>query len=578
MSEYSIRRVISLSGVTDVRFVDSSASTPTFSGITINNDLGVGGIISGDGSGITNLVLTGASNYYVTGFTYDNLNQLTLERNGNLSALTTTIDTMSGLTINGDLTVTGSTNFSGITTTAITTDCLQFNTNYTGETIVEGKMCWDEPNGTVSLGMHGGNVSQQIGLEDYYYIKNQSGTTLENGRVIRAAGTLGASARILGEYMIADGSIPQRFALGIATEDILNGDDGYVTHFGVVRGIDTTGSLYGESWINGDVLYVSPTISGGLTKVEPLAPNKKIEMALVLDSASNGSLFVRPKSHSSFSDIQESAWSAGTENNLDVIQWDSNVSGYTLTNSPTFNSVSATTVSGVTFYGDGSNLTNITATWDGREIITVGENVNGGDLLYLGSGSTYLKASNTSDTTSSTELRIAISGITSGSTGIGLIQGQYITAGLTSGDKYWLGSTFGTYTNIQPNGDGDIVRYIGTALNSTTLEFMPDETWVEISNSSGSGTNPLLRNVITSQTILTTDYTINVTTTGATTQTLPTAVGVIGKVYNIVNSGGGDITVATTSSQTINGSVGISMTEQYLSRTFQSDGSNWILI
>jgi hypothetical protein len=82
MSEYSIRRVISLSGVTDVRFVDSSASTPTFSGITINNDLGVGGIISGDGSGITNLVLSGASNYYVTGFTYDNLNQLTLERNG----------------------------------------------------------------------------------------------------------------------------------------------------------------------------------------------------------------------------------------------------------------------------------------------------------------------------------------------------------------------------------------------------------------------------------------------------------------------------------------------------------------
>jgi hypothetical protein len=484
---------------------------------------------------------------------------------------------VSGLTINGDLTVTGSTNFSGITTTAITTDCLQFNTNYTGNTIVEGKMCWDEPNGTISLGMHGANVSQQIGLENYYYIKNQSGATLENGRVIRAAGTLGTSARILGEYMIADGSIPQRFALGIATEDIVNGDDGYVTHFGVVRGVDATGSLYGESWVDGDVLYVSPTISGGLTKVEPFAPNKKIEMALVLNAVANGSLFVRPKNHSSFSDLQESAWSAGTENNLDVIQWDSNASGYTLTSSPTFNSLSATTVSGDTFYGDGSNLTNITATWDGREVITVGEDVNGGDLLYLGSGSTYLKVSNTSDTTSSTELRIAISGITSGNSGAGIIQGKYTTTGLTAGDKYWVGAS-GDYTNIQPTGDGDIVRYIGTALSSTELEFNPDELFIELSSSSGSGTQPSFLNVSGSSSILTTDYTLNVVSTGDTTQTLPTAIGVIGKVYNIVNSGGGIVTVATTSSQTINGSIGIIMTEQYLSRTFQSDGSNWILI
>mgnify|MGYP000226651125 CR=1 FL=1 len=56
----------------------------------------------------------------------------------------------------------------------------------------------------------------------------------ENGRAIKAAGTLGASGHILGEYMIADGSVLPKYTLGISTEDILNGNSGYVTDFGLV--------------------------------------------------------------------------------------------------------------------------------------------------------------------------------------------------------------------------------------------------------------------------------------------------------------------------------------------------------
>ena len=157
----------------------------------------------------------------------------------------------------------------------------------------QGRIYWDDDNGTLSLGMHGGQVVQQIGLEEYYYIKNQTGTTLQNGSVIRAAGTLGASGRILGDLMIADGTIPYFFTLGIATEAIVDGDDGYVTQFGLVRGINTTGSN-GETWVDGDILYVSPTVAGTLTKFEPEAPNLRIQMAIVVDAATNGSIFVRP--------------------------------------------------------------------------------------------------------------------------------------------------------------------------------------------------------------------------------------------------------------------------------------------
>lgn len=230
------------------------------------------------------------------------------------------------------------------------------------------------------------------------------------------------------------------------------------------------------------------------------------------------------------------------------------------------------TVTGVT------NLNNIST------IITVGEDVINGDLLYLGSNGTYLKTSNTLESTSSTELRIITENVTSGSTGSALIQGQYTTTGLTSGDKYWLGVVSGSYTNTQPNGNGDIVRYIGTALNSTTLEFMPDETWIEISSSSGPSTNPNYRAVTTSTNILTTDFTVNVTTTGDTTQTLPNASGITGKIINIKNSdssGTSTITINTTGGQLIDGQYDntTTITLQYpRSLTFQSNGSGWIII
>jgi hypothetical protein len=288
---------------------------------------------------------------YVSGFTYNgSSNQLTISQNNNTN-FPVYLSEMSGMTFNGDI----SFNDGNI----LNPNYIQFNTGYTGNTIVEGRMYWDEENQTVSLGLHGGDVSLQLGQEIHYLVKNQSGSTIENGRVVRAVGTLGSSGRILGEYMIADGTIPAKYTLGIATKDILDGDDGYVTEFGLVRGVNTTGSLYGETWNDGDILWVSPTIPGGLTNVEPLTPDLHIEMAIVIRAASNGSIFVRPHRYPYSYDLQDMGWSAGTENNLDVIQWDSSLGYFKLTNTPIFNSISAQTISATTFYGDGSNLTGV---------------------------------------------------------------------------------------------------------------------------------------------------------------------------------------------------------------------------
>ena len=67
-------------------------------------------------------------------------------------------------------------------------------------------------------------------------------------------------------------------------------------------------------------------------------------------------------------------------------------------------------------------------------------------------------------------------------------------------------------------------------------------------------------------------------TSGTFTATLPTAVGATGKFYHIKNSGTGIITIATTSSQTIDGTTTFVLQAQYQSIKVVSNNANWIIV
>ncbi len=76
------------------------------------------------------------------------------------------------------------------------------------------------------------------------------------------------------------------------------------------------------------------------------------------------------------------------------------------------------------------------------------------------------------------------------------------------------------------------------------------------------------------------DRTINCTS-GTFTVTLPTSVGITGRVYIITNSGAGTITVGTTTSQTFTNVTATPTTLTMATvgtRMVQSDGANWLLI
>ena len=156
--------------------------------------------------------------------------------------------------------------------------------------------------------------------------------------------------------MIANGSVPYYYTLGIAGENILDGEDGYVYELGLLKGINTTGTPYGETWVDGDILYVSSTISGGLTKVEPIEPNLKIQMAIVIDADSNGSIFIRPDLGTNLGDIHNVQTTGQSEG--DLISYNQIGGGYWKYSKDLNGSYTISgTLSATSYYGDGSNLT-----------------------------------------------------------------------------------------------------------------------------------------------------------------------------------------------------------------------------
>lgn len=216
---------------------------------------------------------------------------------------------------------------------------LNYDTTPTSAPTTVGSTSWNTTEDT--LDVYGTNVTYQLGQELSPLYKNQTGSTITNGTPVMFAGSLGASGRIKVQPAIANGTIPSVYTIGVTTEDIINGADGHVTWFGKIRGINTTGSLYGETWSDGDILYVSPTTAGYLTKTKPNAPNLQITVAAVINAhATNGTVFVRPTWNHTMADLDDVNGTALTttgqiavwNNTAGYFDFTSNINDYVLEN------------------------------------------------------------------------------------------------------------------------------------------------------------------------------------------------------------------------------------------------------
>ena len=168
------------------------------------------------------------------------------------------------------------TSLSGITGAIGTADYVAFDTTYTTP-LTAGQLGWDG-NNTLAIGMAGGNVTQHIGEDGFYYIKASS--TITKGQVIMFAGAVGASGVPLGAP--ATGVTDGTYIMGVAAESIATNGFGLVQFQGTLRNVDTS------AFADGDILWYNPAVTGALTKTKPSAPNVKVQMAAVINGGSSG--------------------------------------------------------------------------------------------------------------------------------------------------------------------------------------------------------------------------------------------------------------------------------------------------
>jgi hypothetical protein len=158
-------------------------------------------------------------------------------------------------------------------------------------------MRWNDSDGTVDIGLKGGNVTLQVGQEEVIRVVNKTGSNLLEANYqcvrVRTQAEGGAQGQRLAVKLAqADTKANHTGVLGLVTETINNNQEGFITTFGYIRGVNTTGSLQGETWLDGDVLWLSDTTAGGLTNIQPTTHPVQIGYVVYAHGV-NGKIFVR---------------------------------------------------------------------------------------------------------------------------------------------------------------------------------------------------------------------------------------------------------------------------------------------
>lgn len=305
------------------------------------------------------------------------------------------------------------TSMSGVTGGISSPDFIQFDTTAT-VTDATGKLYYDDADQfqTLTFQMNGGTI-QRVGEELYYRVKLSAAAT--KGQVLMFTGTLGASGGL--QAAPATGLLPEQanYILGVAHESGATNDWVFVTTFGEVKQIDTTGGA--ETWAQGDVLYYNPLVTGGLTKIKPATPAAIAVVAAVVHvGSSNGVLFVRPTYGSVL---------GGTDGNVNIT---SPASGNTLIYDD---------VAGVWENADLTDGTGISIT-EGAGSITITNTAPDQVVSLTGAGTTAVTGTYPNFTITSND---AYTGTVTSVGGTGTVSGLTLSGTVTSSGNLTLGGT-----------------------------------------------------------------------------------------------------------------------------------------
>ena len=142
-----------------------------------------------------------------------------------------------------------------------------------------GELSWNNQEKTLNLVTGADNVTIQLGQELTLYARNNSGATMSDGQVVLISGSQGNNPTI--SLAQADTVENARKTIGIVTQVIPNNSNGFVTLLGKVRDLVLDNGTYSE----GDVVYLSSTVAGGITNIQP---DISVELGHVLATSNGG--------------------------------------------------------------------------------------------------------------------------------------------------------------------------------------------------------------------------------------------------------------------------------------------------
>jgi hypothetical protein len=133
--------------------------------------------------------------------------------------------------------------------------------------------------------------------------------------------------RLAVDYALADSDANSADTIGVVYENINNNQTGKIVVIGELTGLNTTGSLQGETWDDGDLLFLSPFVDGGITNIRPTAPNHGVIIGYVVYSHVNqGKIYIKIDNGYEIGELHNCY--LPSPNNNDGIFWSSGTTRY----------------------------------------------------------------------------------------------------------------------------------------------------------------------------------------------------------------------------------------------------------
>jgi len=197
------------------------------------------------------------------------------------------------LVVGSNMTITDNTSYIQLDALVDPIDHLDFDTTPVSSAATS-RLVWNDTDGTLDLGLKGGNVTLHIGKKQVIRVVNKAGSNLlaANYQCVKISGAQGQRPKVA--LAQANNDANSADTIGLVNETINENQEGFVCTSGLITNINTTGSLQGETWNDGDLLYLSGTTAGAITNVKSQAPTHTVILGYVVYAHANqGKIYVK---------------------------------------------------------------------------------------------------------------------------------------------------------------------------------------------------------------------------------------------------------------------------------------------